>query len=91
MKRFPDGITGGQIRLELGLRPEDQTQLDRRKGDLKKWFVIEKITATQPASDGISRKVVLYRFKGERKGNLDSAQVSGRLRAMILHSAHGRC
>jgi hypothetical protein len=45
MKRSPDGITGGQIRLELekeGLRAEDQTHLDRRKRDLKKWFLIDK-------------------------------------------------
>ena len=42
MKRFPEGVSGGQIRQELekaGLRPEDQTHLDRRKRDLKKWFV----------------------------------------------------
>jgi len=38
MKRFPEGISGGQIRRELekqGLRPEDQTHLDRRKRDLR--------------------------------------------------------
>jgi hypothetical protein len=49
MKRFPEGISGGQIRQELekeGLRPEDQTHLDRRKRDLKKWFIIEKIKST---------------------------------------------
>jgi hypothetical protein len=49
MKRFPDGISGGQIRHELekeGLEPGDQTHLDRRKRDLKKWFVIEKDLAT---------------------------------------------
>jgi hypothetical protein len=62
MKRFPEGITGGQIRHELereGLRPEDQTHLDRRKRDLKKWLVIEKTPATRPGSDGTPRKVVL--------------------------------
>jgi hypothetical protein len=34
MKRFPGGISGGQIRQELekeGLEPGDQTHLDRRK------------------------------------------------------------
>jgi hypothetical protein len=37
MKRFPDGISGGQIRQELekdGLKPEDQTHLDRRSESL---------------------------------------------------------
>ena len=46
LKRFPMGATGGQIRQELekdGLKPEEQTHLDRRKRDLKKWFVIQKI------------------------------------------------
>jgi len=49
MKRFKDGASGGQIRQELekeGLRPEDQTHLDRRKRDLKKWFVIQKKSAS---------------------------------------------
>ncbi|MGH9731036.1 MAG: hypothetical protein ACRD4A_04995, partial [Candidatus Acidiferrales bacterium] len=39
IKRFPDGVTGGQIREALereGLKPGDQTHLDRRKRDLKK-------------------------------------------------------
>ena len=41
LRRFPEGISGGQIRQELekeGLRPAEQTHLDRRKRDLKKWF-----------------------------------------------------
>jgi hypothetical protein len=49
MKLFPDGVSGGQIRQELekqGLKPEDQTHLDRRKRDLKKWFTIRKIPAS---------------------------------------------
>lgn len=48
MKRFPQGISGGQIRQELereGLEPGGQTHLDRRKRDLKKWFVIQKVLA----------------------------------------------
>jgi hypothetical protein len=50
LKRFPKCISGGQIRQELekeGLRAEDQTHLDRRKRDLKKWFVIQKTKAIQ--------------------------------------------
>jgi hypothetical protein len=56
MKRFTDGVSGGQIRLELekeGLKPEDQTHLDRRKRDLKKWFVIRK-RSTSVVVDGKS-------------------------------------
>lgn len=50
LKRFPSGISGGQIRHELekeGLRPEDQTHLDGRKRDLKKWFAIQKAKTVQ--------------------------------------------
>jgi hypothetical protein len=59
MKRFPEGISGGQIRQELekeGLRPEDQTHLDRRIRELDKWFIIEKTTTTQTAES--NRQVI---------------------------------
>ena len=61
LKRFPEGVTGGQIRQELekqGLKPEAQTHLDRRKRDLKKWFVIEKTKVVQEL-DGTRRIVTL--------------------------------
>jgi 5-methylcytosine-specific restriction endonuclease McrA len=93
MKRFPEGLTGGQIRQELekeGLRPDDQTHLDRRKRDLKKWFIIEKIRTT-PTIQGKKRTVVLYKYKGERTGVTDEGQVSQRDRAEVLHAAHGSC
>jgi hypothetical protein len=93
LKRFPQGVTGGTIRQELereGLRPEDQTHLDRRKRDLKKWFLINKTKAVQEV-DGKNRTVVLYRYLGERKEIFDQGQVSQRIRAEVIHSAHGRC
>lgn len=93
MKRFPEGVSGGQIRQELekeGLRPEDQTHLDRRKRDLKKWFVIEKRVGTQIVQ-GTERKVVLYKYVGKKKTVTDEGQVGQRLRAEVIHAAHGRC
>src|SRR5271156_5968263 len=93
MKRFPEGISGGQIRQELekeGLRPEDQTHLDRRKRDLKKWFVIQKKSASAIV-DGKKRNVVLYQYLGERKDVTDEGQIGIKLRAEVIHSAHGRC
>lgn len=77
MKRFPDGVSGGQIRHELekdGLKPEDQTHLDRRKRDLKKWFVIRK-KSSSVLVDGKKRNVVLYQFGGERKSVTDEGQI----------------
>jgi hypothetical protein len=93
MKRFPDGVTGGQIRSELekeGLRPEDQTHLDRRKRDLKKWFVIHKMTTTQEVA-GKTRRVVLYKYAGVRRRVTDEGQISQKTRAEVIHAAHGRC
>jgi hypothetical protein len=93
LKLFPDGATGGQIRQELekqGLRPEDHTHLDRRKRDLKKWFVIEKLKATQEI-DGKKRIVTLYRYLRKRKVISDEGQVDQKLRAEIIHASHGRC
>lgn len=93
MKRFPEGVSGGQIRQELekeGLRPEDQTHLDRRKRDLKKWYVIEKIKSVV-IIDGKKRNVTLYKFKGERRHITDEGDVSQKLRAEVIHAAHGRC
>jgi hypothetical protein len=73
MKRFPGGISGGQIRQELekeGLRPEDQTHLDRRKRDLKKRFIIKAVESRQEIN-GKPRKVTLYKYAGKRKDITD--------------------
>lgn len=86
-------MTGGAIRSELekeGLRPEDQTHLDRRKRDLKKWFLIEKTTVVQKVA-GKKRTVVIYKYVGDRPNLLDEGQVSQRVRAEVIHAAHGRC
>jgi len=93
LKRFPEGISGGQIRQELekeGLRAEDQTHLDRRKRDLKKWFVIQKKKAIQEIG-GKKRPVVLYRYAGKRTSITDPGQVDIKLRAEVIRAAHSRC
>jgi hypothetical protein len=93
LKRFPLGASGGQIRQELekeGLKPEEQTHLDRRKRDLKKWFIIEKIKATSVVL-GQERNVTLYRYVGVRKRIKDEGQVDQKTRAQVIHEAHGRC
>src|SRR5258707_626269 len=93
LKRFPGGISGGQIRQELekeGLRPEDQTHLDRRKRDLKKWFVIEKTKSIQEIGPK-KRILVLYKFVRNRTRVADEGQVNQKLRAGVIRAAHGRC
>jgi 5-methylcytosine-specific restriction endonuclease McrA len=93
MKRFPEGVSGGQIRRELeklGLQPEDQTHLDRRKRDLKKWFVIQK-TSSVIRANGKRRRVTLYRYVGDKVLGTDQGSVSLKVRAEVIHAAHGRC
>ncbi len=93
LKRFPEGISGGQIRQELekeGLRAEDQTHLDRRKRDLKKWFVIQKTKATQEIH-GKKRTVVLYMYAGKRTSVTDPGQIDIKIRAEVIRAAHSRC
>ncbi len=93
MKRFPEGVTGGQIRQELekeGLGSGDQVHLDRRKRDLKKWFAIEKRVTVQDAG-GTRRRVTLYRYLGERPEITDEGDLSPKLRAEVIHAAHQRC
>jgi 5-methylcytosine-specific restriction endonuclease McrA len=93
MKRFPGGISGGQIRQELereGLEPGDQTHLDRRKRDLKKWFVIRK-DLSKIVVNGRNRKVTLYKYAGVRREVVDEGQISLKERAEVIGGAHGRC
>ena len=93
MKSFPDGISGGQIRHELekeGLEPEEQTHLDRRKRELKKWFVIHKDVARIIVA-GKSRKVARYKYVGPKQEIVDQGQPSLKERAEVIHGARGRC
>jgi len=93
LKQFPEGASGGQIRQELekeGLKPEEQTHLDRRKRDLKKWFVIQKIKISQVVA-GKQRNVTLYKYAGRKKAVSDEGQVDSKTRAQVIPAAHGRC
>jgi hypothetical protein len=93
MKRFPDGISGGQIREELekeGLEAGDQTHLDRRKRDLPKWFAITKEIATSVVN-GKKRRVTLYKFIRKRGEIVDEGQINRKIWAEVIHSARGRC
>jgi HNH endonuclease len=90
MKRFPEGVTVGQVREALGIPPGEQTFLDRRVRDTPKWFKIQKIPARRTIN-GKTQSVVLYRYLGPLDGISDEGQVSQRVRASVIHAAHGRC
>jgi hypothetical protein len=40
LRQHPEGLTSGQIRAKLNLAPDEQAQLDRRRRDLRKWFIL---------------------------------------------------
>ena len=81
MKRFPEGISLGQMKCELrrgGIPPEDLRHLARRIRELDRWFAIEKKTITG-CTDG---------------GGLvfdDQEWASEALRAEALYRAAGSC
>lgn len=82
LRQHPQGLTSGQIRAKLNLAPDAQAQLDRRRRDLRKWFILEK---TQVGNDWI------YVLKGERDQTQLERGVNIRVRAAVLNRAHGRC
>ena len=73
-----------------GLKAEEQTHLDRRKRDLKRWFEIEKVKSIVDVR-GTKRNVTLYKYVGLRKQTSAEGQINLKLRAQVIHAAHGRC
>jgi 5-methylcytosine-specific restriction endonuclease McrA len=82
LRQNPDGLSSGQIRAKLGIAAEEQAQLDRRRRELRRWFVIEKVKKGNE---------LVYRLVGEREKPIWADNVGLRLRASVLGRAHGRC
>jgi 5-methylcytosine-specific restriction endonuclease McrA len=82
LRQHPDGLTSGQIRAKMGLAADAHAQLDRRRRELRRWFVIAK---TKFGSEFV------YQLVGEREAPIWDDDVSLRARASILGRAHGRC
>jgi 5-methylcytosine-specific restriction endonuclease McrA len=82
LQQHPDGLTSGQIRAKLNIAADEQAQLDRRRRDLRKWYVLEK---RQSGNDWV------YILKGERTEPVLERGVNIRVRAAVLGKAHGRC
>ncbi len=89
MKAHPEGVSSGQIRKDLGFPPEEQTHLDRRKRDLRKWFSIRTVRSW--TEEG--KRVTLYIYEGDLHESeiASGGSISNRVRAQVLHAAHGRC
>jgi hypothetical protein len=81
MKRYPQGISAGQIRQELekeGLPRRELRCLPRHIGELDRWFIIEEDSTTEalPGSPG---------------DLVHDDSTANRQRAEILYLARGRC
>lgn len=76
------GLTSGEIRARLKLPPEKQSQLDRRRRELKSWYLMKT-----------TREGNTYRFTvlGERKRPLSKPAINRKLRAQIFHEARSQC
>lgn len=82
LRKHPEGLTSGEIREKLQVPADQQTHLDRRKREVRKWY--ELITVPHPDNP----RYIL----GERlKGDPNVSEVNGRLRAEVLRGARGRC
>jgi hypothetical protein len=77
LRGHPDGLTMRDIRESLGAEG-DQEHLNRRLRELRAHYDI-------PMQNG------RYVLKGERAIPADAVGISGKLRAAVLHKAHGRC
>lgn len=81
LQRHPEGLTSGEIREKLQIPADQQTHLDRRKRDIRKWY--ELITIPHPSNP---------RYKlGERREQGADSEVNGKLRAEVLRASRGRC
>jgi HNH endonuclease len=81
LRQHPDGLTSGEIREKLHLKAGEQMQLDRRKRDLYKLYIIEK------TGSGSNPR---YVYRGERSEPL-ALGFTQKVSAQIRHRAHGRC
>lgn len=82
MKDHPEGISEGEMRAALLIHPADQTQFGRRRRDLHYYYRIDK--------KRIGKKVV-YIYRGPLEVPRDTSPINSKIRALILHAAHGRC
>lgn len=82
LKEHPAGISEGEMRAAMRIPAEKQTQFGRRRRDLHYYYRIEK--------KQVGPKV-LYIYRGPLKTPRDLTAASSRVRALILHEAHGRC
>ena len=82
LRQHPEGLTSGEIREKLGLAANEQSQLDRRRREVRKWYHLVVIP------NGGNPK---YCLGAKRNESVNPTGINGRLRAEVLRAARGRC
>jgi len=79
----PEGLSMAQMRELLGEDAESQEHFNRRVREIRKYFELKR-----HLRNGVS----IYTLGERRKApTVDSGQVTEKLRAAVMHAAHGRC
>lgn len=83
LRQHPEGLTMAELREMLNAGAETQEHFNRRVRDIRKLYTLEAIKR-----DGST----VYVLGAERAApTADAGQVSEKLRAAVMHLAHGRC
>src|SRR5438270_7048241 len=82
LKDHPQGISEGEMRAALRIKPEEQVQFGRRRRDLHYHYKIDK--------KRIGPKTV-YIYRGPLKKPRDAEAIDTKNYALVLNAAHGHC
>lgn len=83
LRKHTDGLTMAEMRDLLDMGAEEQEHFNRRVREIRKLY---HMPGKRRKSDGAYLYVL-----GDLKPQSDSGQVSEKLRAAVIHLAHGRC
>lgn len=82
LRQHPEGLTSGEIREKLGIAAHEQSQLDRRRRDIRKWYhLIVTPNGGNPK----------YSLGAKRSEPINPTGINDKLRAEVLRAARGRC
>jgi 5-methylcytosine-specific restriction endonuclease McrA len=82
LRQNPEGLTSGEIREKLGLAANEQSQLDKRRRDLRKWYTLIVVQGG---------KYPRYQLGEKNSTPRKAGNVNSRLRAEVLRACRGTC
>lgn len=84
LREHPNGLSMAEMREMLGETTQQQEHFNRRVREIRKVF---ELTLVKREDDGAS----LYVLGNKKIAPSDSGQISEKIRAAVMHMAHGRC